>query len=76
MPVELPHHCPGCVRDLPLRSRLPEPADCRTSRRLQGFSREALYKALRPGTAPRFDTVSLVCEMLGVKLAAQPLHSA
>jgi probable addiction module antidote protein len=33
-----------------------------------GITREALYKALRPGSAPRFDTVSRVCAALGVKL--------
>jgi len=30
-----------------------------------GITREALYKALRPGSAPRFDTVSRVCAALG-----------
>lgn len=40
-----------------------------------GISREALYKALRPGAAPRFDTVSRVCAALGVKLVAQPVHA-
>ena len=38
-----------------------------------GLSREALYKALRPGSAPRFDTVNRVCAALGVRLVAQPL---
>jgi probable addiction module antidote protein len=37
-----------------------------------GITREALYKALRPGSAPRFDTVSKVCAALGVRLVAQP----
>ena len=37
-----------------------------------GITREALYKALRPGSAPRFDTVSRVCTALGVRLVAQP----
>lgn len=36
-----------------------------------GITREALYKALRPGSAPRFDTVSRVCTALGVKLVVQ-----
>jgi probable addiction module antidote protein len=31
-----------------------------------GITREALYKALRPGSAPRFDTVNRVCTALGV----------
>jgi probable addiction module antidote protein len=41
-----------------------------------GITREALYKALRPGSEPRFDTVSRVCAALGVRLVAQPLRSA
>jgi probable addiction module antidote protein len=36
-----------------------------------GITREALYKALRPDSAPRFDTVSRVCAALGVRLVAQ-----
>lgn len=40
-----------------------------------GIAREALYKALRPGSAPRFDTVNRVCTALGVRLVAQPLHN-
>ena len=39
-----------------------------------GITREALYKALRPGSAPRFDTVSRVCGALGVRLVAQAVH--
>ncbi|MGJ7581473.1 addiction module antidote protein [Variovorax sp. RHLX14] len=39
-----------------------------------GITREALYKALRPDSAPRFDTVSRVCTALGVRLVAQPIH--
>jgi len=40
-----------------------------------GLGREALYKALRPGAQPRFDTVSRVCAALGVKLVAQVIHA-
>ncbi|TCT06976.1 addiction module antidote protein [Paralcaligenes ureilyticus] len=40
-----------------------------------GITREALYKALRPDSAPRFDTVSRVCEALGVRLVAQAIHA-
>jgi probable addiction module antidote protein len=40
-----------------------------------GLTREALYKALRPGSAPRFDTVNRVCAALGVRLVAQPVGS-
>ena len=43
--------------------------------RMAGITREALYKALRPESAPRFDTVSRVCTALGVRLVAQPIHS-
>jgi probable addiction module antidote protein len=39
-----------------------------------GISREALYKALRADSAPRFDTIQKVCGALGVKLVAQPIH--
>jgi probable addiction module antidote protein len=38
-----------------------------------GITREALYKALRPDSAPRFDTISRVCTALGVRLVAQPI---
>ena len=40
-----------------------------------GITREALYKALRPDTQPRFDTISRVCAALGVKLVAQAVHT-
>jgi probable addiction module antidote protein len=39
-----------------------------------GITREALYKALRPGSEPRFDTVNRVCAALGVRLVALPLR--
>jgi len=38
-----------------------------------GLARESLYKALRPGAQPRFDTVSRVCAALGVRLVAETL---
>jgi len=41
-----------------------------------GIAREALYKALRPGSEPRFETISRVCAALGVRLVAQPIHLA
>jgi len=41
-----------------------------------GITREALYKALRPDSAPRFDTVSRVRAALGVRLVAQAVHPA
>lgn len=37
-----------------------------------GLTREALYKALRPSSQPRFDTIYRVCSALGVRLVAQP----
>lgn len=40
-----------------------------------GVTREALYKALRPGSDPRFATVSRVCAALGVRLIAVPANS-
>ena len=36
-----------------------------------GITREALYKALRPDSAPRFDTINRVCAALGIRLVAQ-----
>jgi probable addiction module antidote protein len=41
--------------------------------RSAGITREALYKALRPESAPRFDTVRRVCAALGVRLVVQPV---
>ena len=41
-----------------------------------GVTREALYRALRPGAHPRFDTISRVCAALGIRLVAQPMHAA
>src|SRR5512137_1137668 len=43
--------------------------------RSAGITREALYKALRPDAAPRFDTVRRVCAALGVRLVVQAAHS-
>lgn len=39
-----------------------------------GLTREALYKALRPNTSPRFETIAKVCRALGVKLTAEPIQ--
>lgn len=38
-----------------------------------GLSREALYKALRPNSHPRFETISKVCKALGVRLVAEAI---
>ena len=37
-----------------------------------GIGRESLYKALRGGASPRFDTINRVLGALGVKLVAVP----
>jgi len=39
------------------------------------ITREALYRALRPDSSPRFDTISRVCAALGVRLVAQPMSA-
>ena len=38
-----------------------------------GLGRESLYKALAPGSKPRFDTILKVARALGVRLAAHPV---
>ena len=40
--------------------------------RESGLAREALYRALRGGASPRFDTVMRVMRALGVRLVAEP----
>jgi len=40
-----------------------------------GLGRESLYKALKPGAKPRFDTVRRLLEALGVKLDITSPHS-
>lgn len=40
-----------------------------------GITREALYKALRPDSEPRFATVNRVCAALGVRLIARAVHA-
>jgi probable addiction module antidote protein len=39
-----------------------------------GISREALYKALRADTQPRFDTINRVLGALGLKITIHPAH--
>jgi probable addiction module antidote protein len=41
-----------------------------------GITREALYNALRPNSAPRFDTVNRICAALGVRQVAQPIQAS
>lgn len=41
-----------------------------------GLGRESLYKALAPGSKPRFDTVVKVARALGVRLTAQTVGHA
>lgn len=38
-----------------------------------GLGRESLYKALREGASPRFDTINRVLKALGVKPVAVPV---
>lgn len=44
------------------------PQRLKTATRVAGITREALYKALRPGAKPRFDTIAKVTRALGCKL--------
>lgn len=37
-----------------------------------GLNRESLYKALRPGAKPRFDTVYRIMSALHIRLSATP----
>jgi probable addiction module antidote protein len=39
--------------------------------RESGIRREALYRALRAGSQPRFDTVQRVCTALGLQLTVE-----
>jgi probable addiction module antidote protein len=39
-----------------------------------GLGRESLYKALAPGSKPRYDTVLKVLRALGVKLHVESVH--
>jgi probable addiction module antidote protein len=41
-----------------------------------GLSREALYRALRAHSFPRFDTIVRVCAALDLKLRAHPARAA
>jgi probable addiction module antidote protein len=41
-----------------------------------GLTREALYRALRADSCPRFDTILRVCTALGVTLSVHPLGCA
>lgn len=40
-----------------------------------GLGRESLYKALKPGAQPRFETVRCLFEALGVRLDVMSPHS-
>lgn len=39
------------------------------------ITRKALYRALQPGTKPRYETLAKVCAALGVKFVLQPIHA-
>ena len=38
-----------------------------------GLGRESLYKALRPGAQPKFETISQVLKAIGFRLSVEPL---
>ena len=38
-----------------------------------GLNRESLYKALRPGSKPRYETIAKIMGALNVKLQAAPI---
>lgn len=40
-----------------------------------GIAREALYKALRPGSSPRLETIMKVMDAFGVRLMAVPKNA-
>lgn len=44
--------------------------------RSSGIKREALYKALRPQSQPRFDTIQRVCKAMGVRLTIEKAPEA
>ena len=44
--------------------------------RQAGIGRESLYRALRAGADPRFETVQRVCAALGLKLTLAPADGA
>lgn len=57
----------------PIRSALGDEARARGMTQVAqaaGLTRQALYKALRPSSRPRFDTIQRVCKALGLKLTA------
>ncbi|WP_233410531.1 addiction module antidote protein, partial [Rugamonas violacea] len=41
-----------------------------------GIARESLYKALRPESQPRFDTMLKVLNAIGLRLVVQPIGRA
>ena len=41
-----------------------------------GITREALYRALRPTSQPRFETISRVCAALGLRLTVTAEHAS
>lgn len=41
-----------------------------------GIARESLYKALRPESQPRFDTILKVLNAIGLRLVVQPICDA
>jgi probable addiction module antidote protein len=44
--------------------------------RASGLTREALYKALRPGSQPRFETIMKVMQAMDLQMSVQPVPHA
>lgn len=41
-----------------------------------GMAREALYKALRPDSSPRLETIMKVMKAVGLRLVVEPIHQS
>lgn len=41
-----------------------------------GIAREALYKALRPDSSPRLETIMKVMKAVGLRLVVEPIHQS
>ncbi len=57
------------VRDVAKAQGISKVATC------TGLGRESLYKTLKPGSHPRFDTVRRLLNGLGVRLDVTPSHT-
>jgi probable addiction module antidote protein len=43
--------------------------------RRTGLGRESMYKALKPGSYPRFDTITTILRALDIRLVLAPIKS-